>query len=82
MLQHSIELYCLHDLFAGMCLEKRVFYRAVSGLHSSINIHLCSKYLLSGMCNYVSTAVSTRLLVEHLWLELDTCYLFQRRMLQ
>ncbi|OXU24837.1 hypothetical protein TSAR_007961 [Trichomalopsis sarcophagae] len=30
-----------------MCLEKRVFYRAVSGLHSSINIHLCSKYLLS-----------------------------------
>ncbi|XP_015511150.1 ero1-like protein [Neodiprion pinetum] len=31
----------------GMCLEKRVFYRVVSGLHSSINIHLCSKYLLS-----------------------------------
>lgn len=30
-----------------MCLEKRVFYRVVSGLHSSINIHLCSKYLLS-----------------------------------
>ncbi|KAI5634651.1 endoplasmic reticulum oxidoreductin 1 (ERO1) domain-containing protein [Phthorimaea operculella] len=29
------------------CLEKRVFYRAVSGLHTSINIHLCSKYLLS-----------------------------------
>lgn len=31
----------------NMCLEKRVFHRAVSGLHSSINIHLCSKYLLS-----------------------------------
>ncbi|XP_072165028.1 ERO1-like protein beta [Diadema setosum] len=30
-----------------MCLEKRVFYRLVSGLHSSINIHLCAKYLLS-----------------------------------
>lgn len=31
----------------NMCLEKRVFYRVVSGLHASINIHLCSKYLLS-----------------------------------
>lgn len=29
-----------------MCLEKRVFYRVISGLHTSINIHLCSKYLL------------------------------------
>lgn len=29
-----------------MCLEKRVFYRVISGLHASINIHLCSKYLL------------------------------------
>ncbi|CAN7948163.1 unnamed protein product, partial [Ixodes hexagonus] len=28
-----------------MCLEKRAFYRAVSGLHTSINIHLCSQYL-------------------------------------
>lgn len=31
-----------------MCLEKRAFYRAISGLHSSINIHLSAKYLLSG----------------------------------
>ncbi|XP_017019484.1 ero1-like protein [Drosophila kikkawai] len=30
-----------------MCLEQRAFYRIISGLHSSINIHLCSKYLLS-----------------------------------
>lgn len=29
-----------------MCLEKRAFYRVISGLHASINIHLCSKYLL------------------------------------
>lgn len=28
-----------------MCLEKRAFYRAVSGLHTSINIHLCAQYL-------------------------------------
>lgn len=37
---HSSKLY-------GMCLEKRAFYRAISGLHSSINIHLCANYLLS-----------------------------------
>uniref|UniRef100_A0A665T1G3 Endoplasmic reticulum oxidoreductase beta n=1 Tax=Echeneis naucrates TaxID=173247 RepID=A0A665T1G3_ECHNA len=30
----------------GLCLEKRVFYRLISGLHSSINIHLCADYLL------------------------------------
>ena len=29
------------------CLEKRVFYRVVSGLHTSINIHLSYKYLLT-----------------------------------
>ncbi|CAG7822881.1 unnamed protein product, partial [Allacma fusca] len=29
------------------CIEKRTFYRAISGLHSSINIHLSAKYLLT-----------------------------------
>lgn len=32
----------------GLCLEKRVFYRLISGLHSSINIHLCAQHLLDG----------------------------------
>lgn len=27
------------------CLEKRVFYRIVSGMHSSISVHLCDQYL-------------------------------------
>lgn len=31
----------------NMCFEQRAFYRLLSGLHSSINIHLCSDYLLS-----------------------------------
>uniref|UniRef100_U5EX41 Putative endoplasmic reticulum oxidoreductin-1-like protein n=1 Tax=Corethrella appendiculata TaxID=1370023 RepID=U5EX41_9DIPT len=37
------------DMMAGngVCLEERAFYRMVSGLHSSINIHLCANYLLS-----------------------------------
>ncbi len=34
----------LQDKLDGMCLEKRVFYRAVSGLHSSITIHLSANY--------------------------------------
>lgn len=41
----------------GLCLEKRVFYRVVSGLHTSINIHLCSNYLLTGI--YATTGDNT-----------------------
>lgn len=33
---------------AGQCVEKRAFYRLVSGLHASINIHLSARYLLEG----------------------------------
>lgn len=28
-------------------MEERVFYRVISGLHASINTHLCANYLLS-----------------------------------
>ena len=35
---------------AGMCLEKRAFYRLVSGMHASINTHLSAIYLTCGMC--------------------------------
>ena len=28
-----------------ICLEKRVFYRMISGLHASISIHICDEYL-------------------------------------
>lgn len=38
----------MHFVSAGLCLEKRVFYRLISGLHSSINIHLCGDHLLDG----------------------------------
>ncbi|XP_074677227.1 ERO1-like protein alpha [Strix aluco] len=30
----------------GVCVEKRAFYKLVSGLHASINIHLSARYLL------------------------------------
>ena len=29
----------------GQCLEKRVFYRVISGMHASISTHLCHDYL-------------------------------------
>ena len=34
----------LKDKVDDMCLEKRAFYRIVSGLHSSVSIHLCANY--------------------------------------
>uniref|UniRef100_A0A671M156 ERO1-like protein alpha n=1 Tax=Sinocyclocheilus anshuiensis TaxID=1608454 RepID=A0A671M156_9TELE len=30
----------------GLCVEKRAFFRLISGLHASINIHLSARYLL------------------------------------
>ena len=38
--------------FSDTCIEKRVFYRLVSGLHASINIQLSSKYLHKGILDH------------------------------
>ncbi|GAA6066120.1 ERO1-like protein beta isoform X1, partial [Tachysurus ichikawai] len=43
-----------YNWLEGLCLEKRVFYRLISGLHSSINIHLSAQYLLDGECQRTS----------------------------
>nr|XP_033341972.1 ero1-like protein [Megalopta genalis] len=45
--ENSPHFYVQSSKINGMCLEKRVFYRVISGLHASINIHLSAKYLLS-----------------------------------
>ncbi|KAJ7747358.1 hypothetical protein B0H16DRAFT_1375640 [Mycena metata] len=29
----------------GQCLEKRVYYKVISGLHASISTHICAEYL-------------------------------------
>lgn len=39
-------MYLTSNTAKSMCLEKRAFYKLVSGLHSSIAVHLCSSYLL------------------------------------
>lgn len=46
-LTHSYQTYIPNELLDNMCLEQRVFYRLISGLHTSINVHLCAKYLQS-----------------------------------
>lgn len=50
--------YIPDENLSKMCLEQRVFYRAISGLHSSINIHLCARYLISES-NSLNDALST-----------------------
>ena len=52
---------------AGMCLEKRAFYRMISGLHTSINIHLCDQYLLPG-----------QYLHHHIWVLIDPTKLIEK----
>ncbi|XP_021256704.1 ERO1-like protein alpha isoform X3 [Numida meleagris] len=44
----------------GVCIEKRAFYRLISGLHASINIHLSARYLLQAhrMRNKIRNALA------------------------
>ncbi|TEA24915.1 hypothetical protein DBR06_SOUSAS33610017 [Sousa chinensis] len=42
----TYEIYISKLLFVGLCVEKRAFYRLISGLHASINVHLSARYLL------------------------------------
>ncbi|CAI8018824.1 Ero1-like protein [Geodia barretti] len=44
----SVMLPFESSLVQGMCLEKRAFFRILSGMHSSINIHLSALYRVSG----------------------------------
>ena len=44
--------YKLNKIFtesslAGLCIEKRAFYRLISGLHASISLHICEYYKYS-----------------------------------
>ncbi|KAF4529715.1 hypothetical protein B566_EDAN015344 [Ephemera danica] len=50
--EHGFRFYIESSKLSGMCLEKRTFYRVVSGLHSSINIHLSYQYLLSDKSSF------------------------------
>ncbi len=40
----SMNMMFGNEKINSLCLEKRAFYRAVSGLHASITIHLSANY--------------------------------------
>ncbi|KAJ7346838.1 hypothetical protein DFH08DRAFT_203690 [Mycena albidolilacea] len=39
------EAFRLDGADGGQCLEKRVYYKVISGLHASISTHICAEYL-------------------------------------
>nr|XP_020480820.1 ERO1-like protein alpha [Monopterus albus] len=52
------EARTFYSWLEGQCVEKRAFYRLISGLHASINIHLSARYLLEASQILVSTLVA------------------------
>lgn len=42
------------NLYNGLCMEQRAFYRLISGMHASINIHLSANYLQSEPTDFVT----------------------------
>ncbi|XP_019501695.1 PREDICTED: ERO1-like protein alpha [Hipposideros armiger] len=44
--QGKSEQNTFYSWLEGLCVEKRAFYRLISGLHASINVHLSARYLL------------------------------------
>lgn len=47
--KRRVDAFLFNDDLQKMCLEKRAYYRAVSGLHTSITIHLCTNHLKPGL---------------------------------
>jgi hypothetical protein len=45
------------DTSEGSCQEEKILYKLVSGLHSSISVHIASDYLLDEATNLVRSAV-------------------------
>uniref|UniRef100_A0A8C6TC56 Endoplasmic reticulum oxidoreductase beta n=1 Tax=Neogobius melanostomus TaxID=47308 RepID=A0A8C6TC56_9GOBI len=52
-----------YNWLEGLCLEKRVFYRLISGLHSSINIHLSADFLLDVSTENTTTTTTTAITI-------------------
>lgn len=51
------------DPSEDMCQEKKALYKLISGLHSSISVHIAYDYLLDESANLVSIYYSTLSLV-------------------
>lgn len=63
------------DTSEGSCQEEKILYKLVSGLHSSISVHIASDYLLDEATNLVRSAV-------RIWLICDMYFLSRYRMTQ
>lgn len=54
-------LFC-EDAYGETCPEKKVLYKLISGLHSSISIHIAADYLLDETTNQVHV-----MYISYLW---------------
>lgn len=46
--------FITQSTYSSMCMEQRAFYRLLSGMHTSINIHLSASYLKSDPSDFVA----------------------------
>jgi ERO1-like protein beta len=50
----------------GECLEKRVYYKIISGLHALISTHICNEYLDKKTGEYVGPNIFLHQASAHL----------------
>lgn len=50
----SQQPFITQSSYSSMCMEQRAFYRLLSGMHTSINIHLSASYLKSDPSDFVT----------------------------
>lgn len=68
------------DASGEICQEKKVLYKLISGLHSSISIHIAADYLLDETKNLVSLHLICSMFLLWLadkWIN-DTCISLQQ----
>ncbi|XP_002974086.2 endoplasmic reticulum oxidoreductin-2 [Selaginella moellendorffii] len=46
------KMNCFKDAHKDVCTERRILYKLISGLHSSISVHIASDYLLDESTNH------------------------------
>lgn len=63
------------DTSEESCREEKILYKLVSGLHSSISVHIASDYLLDEATNLVRSAFQ-------IWHIRDICFLSRIRLIQ
>jgi ERO1-like protein beta len=57
----------------AQCLEKRVYYKVISGLHASISTHICAEWLNQSTGEWVRTQRLRGLFIDH------SCFVIEPR---